>query len=78
MFKTEIRVWLAHSPTLSEFLGHLDPDFDDAYFFGLFSLKSILIDHLNHSNRIRNEQVMAKIRKLVETRNRASGVPVHP
>ena len=32
-----------------------------------FSLKSILISHLNHSNRIRNEQVMAKIRKLVET-----------
>ena len=31
-----------------------------------FSLKSILISHLNHSNRIRNEQVMAKIRKLVE------------
>ena len=32
-----------------------------------FSLKSILIIHLNHLNRIRNEQVMAKIRKLVET-----------
>ena len=33
MFKTEIRIWLAHGPTLSEFLGHLEPDFDDAYFF---------------------------------------------
>ena len=22
MFKTEIRIWLAHDPTLSEFLGH--------------------------------------------------------
>ena len=43
-----------------------------------FSLKSILIGHLNHPNRIRNEQVMAKIQKLVETGNRASHVPVHP
>ena len=33
MFKTEIRIWLAHSPTLSEFLGHLDPEFHDAYLF---------------------------------------------
>ena len=31
-----------------------------------FSLKSSLIIHLNHSNRIRNEQVMAKIRTLVK------------
>ena len=31
-----------------------------------FSLKSILIRHLNHSNRVKNEQVMAKIRMLVE------------
>ena len=25
MFKTEIRIWLAYGPTLSEFLGHLEP-----------------------------------------------------
>ena len=31
------------------------------------SLTSILIGHLNHSNQIRNEKVMAKIRKLVIT-----------
>ena len=37
-----------------------------------FSLKSSLIIHLNNSNRIRNEQVMAKIRKLVEIEQ---GVP---
>ena len=43
----------------------------------LFSLKSILRNHLNHSNRIRNEEVMAKIQKLVETGNRAVVVPVH-
>ena len=30
-FKTEIRIWLAHGPTLSEFLGHLEPEFDDSY-----------------------------------------------
>ena len=34
-----------------------------------FSLKSILIGHLNHSNRIRNEQVMAKIQKLSKQEN---------
>ena len=28
-------------------------------------MKSILIDHLNHSNRIRNEQVMAFASQLV-------------
>ena len=39
-----------------------------------FSLKSSLIIHLNHSNRIRNEQVLAKIRKLVKIEQ---GVPVH-
>ena len=39
MFKTEIRIWLAHGPTLSEFLGHLDPEFDDAYFISLIFLE---------------------------------------
>ena len=42
-----------------------------------FYLKSILIGHLNHSNRIRNEQIMAKIRKLVRTGKAEQGVPVH-
>ena len=37
----------------------------------------ILIGHLNHSNRIINEQVMAKIRKLVKTGKTKQGVPVH-
>ena len=31
MFKTEIRIWLAHGPTLSDFLGHLGSEFGDAY-----------------------------------------------
>ena len=35
-------------------------------------MKSILIFHLNHSNWIRNKQVMAKIRKLVKTRKQNS------
>ena len=77
MFKAGTRIWLVHGPTLSEFLGHLGAAYEDSYFF-MFALKSILIVHLNHSNRIRNEQVMTKIRKLVETGNRAAGVPVHP
>ena len=37
--------------------------FQDAW----FSLKSCLITNLNYSNRIRNDQVMAKIRTLVKT-----------
>ena len=33
MIKTEIRIWLAHGPTLSEFLSHLVQDFDNVYFY---------------------------------------------
>ena len=44
----------------------------------LLSLKSILSNHLNHSNRIRNEQVMAKLQKLVEIGNRVAVLPVEP
>ena len=33
MFKAGTRIWLAHGPTLSEFLGHLGSEFDDSYFF---------------------------------------------
>ena len=32
MFKTGTRIWLEHSPTLSEILGHLESEFDDSYF----------------------------------------------
>ena len=41
-------------------------------------MKSVLIGHLNHSNGIINKQVIAKIRKLVETEKAEQGVPVHP
>ena len=33
MIKTEIRIWLAHHPTLSEFLSHLEQEFDNVYFY---------------------------------------------
>ena len=33
MFKTETRICLEHGPTLSEFLGHLESEFDDVYFW---------------------------------------------
>ena len=33
MFKTEIRIWLAHGPILSEFLSHLEQEFDNIYFY---------------------------------------------
>ena len=32
MMKTEIRIWLAHGPTLSDFLSHLEQEFDNVYF----------------------------------------------
>ena len=33
MIKTEIRIWRAHGPTLSEFLSHLEQEFDNVYFY---------------------------------------------
>ena len=33
MIKTEIRIWLAHDPTFSEFLSHLVQEFDNFYFY---------------------------------------------
>ena len=32
MIKTEIRIWLAHGSTLSEFLSILEQEFDNVYF----------------------------------------------
>ena len=72
MIKTENRIWLAHGPTLSEFLSYLEQEFDNIYFYvDGYSLKSILIGHLNHSIRIRNEQVKACSCQLV-------GLPMLP
>ena len=33
MIKTEIRIWLAHGHTLSEYLSHLEQEFDNVYFY---------------------------------------------
>ena len=33
VIKTEIRIWLAHGPNLSEFLSHLEQEFDNVYFY---------------------------------------------
>ena len=33
MIKTEIRIWLAHGPTLSEFLSHLEKELDNFFFY---------------------------------------------
>ena len=33
MIKIEIRILLAHEPTLSEFLSHLEKEFDNIYFY---------------------------------------------
>ena len=32
-FKTETRIWLVYGPTLSEFLGHLESEFEGSYFY---------------------------------------------
>ena len=33
IIKTEIRIWLAHDPTLSEYLSHLEQEFHNVYFY---------------------------------------------
>ena len=33
IIKIEIRIWLEHGPTLSEFLSNSDPAFDNVYFY---------------------------------------------
>ena len=33
MFKTEIRIWLAHDPTLSEFMSNIEQEFDNVYYY---------------------------------------------
>ena len=33
MIKTEAEFLLAHSPSLSEFLGHIESEFEGTYFF---------------------------------------------
>ena len=33
MIKSEIRIWLAHGPTLSEFLSHLEQEFGNVHFY---------------------------------------------
>ena len=33
MIKTEIRIWLAHDPTFSEFYSHIEQEFDNVYFY---------------------------------------------
>ena len=69
LIKTEIRIWLAHGPNLSEFLSHLEQEFDNVYFY--MNGSNLIIDHLNHSNRIKSEQVMAFAFQLV-------GLPMLP
>ena len=33
MIKTEIKIWLAHDPNLSEFWSHLEQEFDNVLFY---------------------------------------------
>ena len=33
MIKTKIRIWLAHCPTLSDFLSHIEREFNNVYFY---------------------------------------------
>ena len=33
MIKIEIRIWLAHGPTLSDFLSNLEQEFDNVYLY---------------------------------------------
>ena len=33
MIKTEIRIWFAHGPSLSEFWNHIEQEFNKVYFY---------------------------------------------
>ena len=33
MIKIEIRIWLSHGPNLSDFLSHIEQEFDNVYFY---------------------------------------------
>ena len=33
MIKTKMRIWLAHGPTLSDFLSHIEQELDNVYFY---------------------------------------------
>ena len=39
MFKNRTRNWLEHIPTLSEFLGHIESEFEGTYFLMFGSLE---------------------------------------
>ena len=39
MIKTDIRIWLVHGPTLSEFLSHLEQEFDNVNLYMLVFLE---------------------------------------
>ena len=39
MSKADAGIFLAHGPTLSEFLGHLGSEFDDFYFLSFIFLE---------------------------------------
>ena len=39
MSKADVGIFLAHGPTLSEFLGHLGSEFDDFYFLSFVLLE---------------------------------------
>ena len=39
MIKTEIRIWLAHGPTLSKFFSQLEQAFENVYFYMLVLLE---------------------------------------
>ena len=33
MIKTDIKIWIAHGPTFSEFLSHLEHEFDNVFLY---------------------------------------------
>ena len=78
MLKTDAGIGLPISSLLVDCWDTWSRNLEIPVTYVWFSLKSILIGHLNNSNRIRKEQVMARIRKLVETGNRVAVLPVEP
>ena len=60
MSKADAGIFLAHGPTLSEFLGHLGSQFDDSYFLSFVFLEVYFTTVISVENRKFFRSLMTK------------------
>ena len=73
MFKTEPEIGLNIAPLGMNFWATYCHNLKVPISWRFFFLKSTLTNHLKHSNRIRNDQIMVKILTLVQNRALGTG-----